>query len=168
MTCLIFSKKFYSLKIPFIFDPGQALPMFKKDDLLYLIEIASWIAVNEYEAHLLQSITGSSLESITGLLNKHKMGGLINTLGSDGTKIYTKSGVHYVKAIFTEKVVDPTGCGDAFRAGFLFGLNNNYSLTECVEFGNVLGGIKVSKAGAQNHNLDFDLVKSLIETNYRK
>jgi len=163
-----YSKKFNSLEIPFIFDPGQALPMFNKNDILFLIQIASWIAVNEYEAQQLQSITGLSLKSIARLLRSHKKGGVIETLGSKGTKIYTNSDSYHIKSILPDNVVDPTGCGDAFRGGFLFAINNNYSLVECIEFGNVVGGIKVACAGAQNHTLDFDFIKNLIEVNYKK
>ncbi|OUV03513.1 MAG: hypothetical protein CBC42_03415 [Betaproteobacteria bacterium TMED82] len=161
------AKEFYNANIPFIFDPGQALPMFSKKDILKFTEMASWIALNEYEADLFFESTGLSLKDAAEILNPHKNGGIVNTLGPEGADIIsTNTGHVRVKAVEVKNQIDPTGCGDAFRAGLLFGLNNDYGLDNSVKYGNVLGGIKVETSGGQNHTFDKNIVETIFKNNY--
>ncbi len=136
-------------EIPFIFDPGQGLPMFDGTELKDFIAKATWVAVNDYEAKMLCERTGHSLES----LSRSHLKGVVVTLGAEGCDIWQQGQRTHVPGVKAEQVVDPTGCGDAFRAALLFGLENGVRLEDSVGLGNRVGAIKIASRGGQNHKL---------------
>ncbi|MES3013438.1 MAG: carbohydrate kinase family protein [Pseudomonadota bacterium] len=137
-------------KIPFIFDPGQGLPMFDGAELRGFVEQATWVAVNDYEARMLCERTGQTLES----LSKSHLHGIVVTLGAEGCDLWQGGLCVRVPGVTAQAVVDPTGCGDAFRAALLFGIEQGWSLERSVRLGNRVGAIKVACRGGQNHTLD--------------
>lgn len=134
--------------IPFVFDPGQGLPMFNGDELRSFIEQAHWVAVNDYEAQMLSDRTGWSLQEVAT-----KVQGLIVTLGEQGCDVYADGRVTRVPGVSAQAVLDPTGCGDAFRAALLHGLLQGWPLTRCAELGNRMGATKIASRGGQNYQL---------------
>ena len=136
--------------IPFVFDPGQGLPMFNGEELLRFVKQASWVAVNDYEGKMLAERTGQSLAE----LSRGHLRGLIETLGAEGCNVYVQGEVTHVPGVKAEAVVDPTGCGDAFRGGLLFGLSQGWDLVKSVALANRIGAIKIAVAGPQNYTLD--------------
>ncbi|MDX9842508.1 MAG: carbohydrate kinase family protein [Aquabacterium sp.] len=136
--------------IPFVFDPGQGLPMFNGEELLRFVKQASWVAVNDYEGKMLAERTGQSLAD----LSRGHLRGLIETLGAEGCNVYVQGEVTHVPGVKAEAVVDPTGCGDAFRGGLLFGLSQGWDLVKSVALANRIGAIKIAVAGPQNYTLD--------------
>jgi adenosine kinase len=136
--------------IPFVFDPGQGLPMFDGDDLRRFVGMARWVAVNDYEGRMLVERTGWSLED----MSRTVPGGVVVTLGAEGCDVWTQGERRHVPGVPAEAVVDPTGCGDAFRAGLLYGLERGWSLERCAELGNRLGALKIAHSGPQNHTVD--------------
>jgi adenosine kinase len=137
-------------KIPFIFDPGQGLPMFDGAELRGFVEQATWVAVNDYEARMLCERTGQTLES----LSKSHLHGIVVTLGAEGCDLWQGGLCLRVPGVTAQAVVDPTGCGDAFRAALLFGIEQGWSLERSVRLGNRVGAIKVACRGGQNHTLE--------------
>lgn len=133
--------------IPFVFDPGQGLPMFDGSELRDFISKATWVAVNDYEARMLCERTGYSLES----MSRSHLKGVIVTLGADGCEIWEQGQRTHVPGIKADKIVDPTGCGDAFRAGLLFGLHKRLPLFDSTSLANALGAAKIEYRGGQNH-----------------
>ena len=158
--------EFEERHIPFIFDPGQALPMFEKKDVLRLIHMASWLTLNEYEGKLLSQILEQDLNSIVKKLNTVKGSAIIQTLGENGARVFTKDEAFSVNAIQPIKENDPTGCGDAFRAGLLCGFNLKHNIQKSVMFGNAMGCVKVEKDGAQNHKISLRELQKMVEENY--
>ncbi len=136
--------------IPFIFDPGQGLPMFNGDELRHFISLASWVAVNDYEGRMLCDRTGMSLQQ----LSRSHLRGIVVTLGAQGCEVWTNGEAQAVPGVAAMQVVDPTGCGDAFRSALLYGLERGWSLEQCAELGNRVGAIKIAHSGPQNHTLD--------------
>jgi adenosine kinase len=136
--------------IPFVFDPGQGLPMFDGNELRRFIEQASWVALNDYEARMLCERTGSSLES----LSRSHLRGVVVTLGADGCELWRDGVREHVPGVAAAEVLDPTGCGDAFRAALLYGLERGWPLRRCAELGNCLGALKIASRGGQNHRID--------------
>lgn len=134
-------------KIPFVFDPGQGLPMFDGTELKDFIAKATWVAVNDYEAKMLCDRTGHSLES----LSHSHLKGVVVTLGADGCEVWQQGQCTHVPGVKAEQIVDPTGCGDAFRAALLFGLEKGWRLEDSVELGNRIGAVKIASRGGQNH-----------------
>ncbi len=134
------------LKIPFIFDPGQGLPMFNGAELTHFIELATYVAVNDYEAELLTERTGLSLAQIA-----ERVSALVVTRGEQGAEIYTVEGKIDIPVVKVDDVVDPTGCGDAFRAGMLFGLSKDMDWTTIGRLSSLMGAIKIASQGGQNH-----------------
>ncbi|WP_234265594.1 carbohydrate kinase family protein [Hydrogenophaga sp. NFH-34] len=134
--------------VPFIFDPGQGLPMFNGDELRQFVQQARWVAVNDYEARMLSDRTGLSLEALAA-----EVDGLLVTLGEQGCDVYADGQVTRVPGVSADAVVDPTGCGDAFRAALLHGLLQGWSLVRCAELGNRLGALKIASRGGQNYRL---------------
>jgi adenosine kinase len=137
-------------KIPFIFDPGQGLPMFSGDELRAFVQQASWVALNDYEARMLCERTGESLES----LSRSHLRGVVVTLGAEGCEVWEQGVCTRVAGVAAAEVVDPTGCGDAFRAALLYGLERGWTLQRCVVLGNRLGALKIAHRGGQNHPID--------------
>ena len=159
------AKEFRKKNIPFIFDPGQALPMFSKEDIYQFVNLSSWVAVNEHESDILCDILGESLVSIAGRLTGHETSSLIQTLGNRGVNVFIGKEQFSLPALKTTNEIDPTGCGDAFRAGLLYGLNNGRSIQDSVKFGNAMGYIKVQSSGAQNHKTDSNKITSIVSLN---
>jgi adenosine kinase len=137
--------------IPFIFDPGQGLPMFDGAQLRDFIAQASWVAVNDYEARMLCERTGLTLAALS---SQPQLRGLVVTLGADGCEVWVRGERRPVAGIAAAEVLDPTGCGDALRAGLLYGLERGRTLERCAELGNRLGAIKIASRGGQNHRID--------------
>lgn len=140
------SEQFAALSIPFIFDPGQGLPMFDAADLDRFIEQANWVAVNDYEWRLLQQKTGWTVRDIT-----KRVQALIVTRGPKGSIIYTLDDEVEISCAKTAAVVDPTGCGDAYRAGLLYGLQHGLDYQTCGQIAAVMGALKIESRGTQNH-----------------
>ncbi len=137
--------------IPFVFDPGQGLPMFQGEELRRFVEQASWVAVNDYEGKMLCERTGWTLAEIS-----HKVRGLVVTLGAEGCEVWERGERVVVPPVEPEQVVDPTGCGDAWRGALLFGLERGWPLVRCAALGNRMGALKIAQRGPQNYVLDFD------------
>lgn len=136
--------------VPFIFDPGQGLPMFNGEELSAFVEKAAWVAVNDYEGRMLCDRTGRSLAE----LSQSHLQGVIVTLGAEGCDVWVQGQCTRVPGVAAEAVVDPTGCGDAFRGALLYGLEQGWPLLRCVELGNRLGALKIAQRGGQNHVVD--------------
>ncbi len=137
-----------ALGIPFIFDPGQGLPMFSGEELLEFIDLATYVAVNDYEAEMLMDRTGLTQREIA-----QRVAALIVTKGELGAEIYTGDVVLDIPCVQEDEVVDPTGCGDAFRAGLMYGIINGLDLLTCGRLGSLMGSIKIAYQGGQNHKL---------------
>ncbi len=136
--------------VPFVFDPGQGLPMFNGAELSRFIEQATWVTVNDYEGKMLSERTGLSLAEIS-----QRVDGLVVTLGGEGCEVWIKGEKTLVPAVVPAAVVDPTGCGDAWRGALLFGLERGWSLVRCAELGNRVGALKIAQRGPQSYTLDF-------------
>ncbi len=143
---LAHAREFAEAGIPFLFDPGQGLPMFNGEELLDFIDKATWVAVNDYEAQMIVERTGESLELLA-----RRVEAFIVTRGGEGSQIYTGGKVLHIPAAKPEAIVDPTGCGDAYRAGLLFGLLNDYGWERTGRIASLMGAIKIAHAGTQNH-----------------
>jgi adenosine kinase len=140
------AEQFKKAKIPFIFDPGQGMPMFNGDDLRRFIDQATWVTVNDYEWQLLKDRTGWSVKDVTS-----RVEALIVTLGANGSEIHTKDTTHTIPTVKPKTVADPTGCGDAYRAGLLYGLLNELDWETTGRIASLMGSIKIEHHGTQNH-----------------
>ncbi len=138
--------QFVDAGIPFIFDPGQGLPMFDGDELKHFVDQATWVAVNDYEGQLLSERTGWSVEEIAGQVDA-----LIVTRGGSGSTIYAEGKQMDIPSVTPEAILDPTGCGDAYRAGLLFGITRGLSWEDTGRLASVLGAEKIAHRGTQNH-----------------
>ena len=134
--------------IPFVFDPGQQLPRFDGAELRTFVQQASWVTVNDYEGKMLSDRTGWDNAEIS-----RNVSGLIVTMGAKGSEVWIDGQKTHVPAIPAAAVVDPTGCGDAYRGALLYGLENGWSLERCAALGNHLGSIKIAQRGPQNYSL---------------
>ncbi|MBK7490837.1 MAG: carbohydrate kinase family protein [Nitrosomonas sp.] len=143
--------EFHEAGIPFVFDPGQGLPMYNGEELLGFIDKADYIAVNDYEGEMLQDRTGRKLES---LANNAKA--LIITLGAQGSIIYADGKKYEIPCVKPKEIVDPTGCGDAYRAGLLYGIVNNFDWQTTGQLGSLMGSLKIAQRGGQNHQFSRD------------
>jgi adenosine kinase len=140
--------QFAAAGIPFVFDPGQGLPMFTGEELRHFIDQATWVAVNDYEGRLLCERTGWSEQEIAARIEA-----LIVTRGAGGSTITTAAGaVVAIPPVVPQRVADPTGCGDAYRAGLLYGLMRGLSWAETGRLASLLGAIKIAHQGTQNHH----------------
>jgi adenosine kinase len=144
-----------ALKIPFVFDPGQNLPLFDGAELRSFVELASWVAVNDYEAAMLVERIGTSIEAMSRLPN---LKGVIVTLGAEGCELWINGERTLVAGVAAQAVVDPTGCGDAFRGALLHGLTLGWPLARCVALGNQVGALKIARNGPQNHVIPADMI----------
>ena len=140
------AKECLDAKIPFLFDPGQGLPMFNGEELLHFIEMATYLAVNDYESQVIQDKTGLNLEQLAA-----KVEALIVTLGGQGSYIYADGQRFEVPCVKASGIVDPTGCGDAYRAGLLYGIANGWDWPTCGRLASTMGAIKIASRGGQNH-----------------
>jgi adenosine kinase len=135
--------------IPFVFDPGQGLPMFDGAELMRFIDQATWVTVNDYEGKMLSDRTGLSHAEIS-----RRVLGLIVTLGAKGCEVWIDGEKTLVPPVKPAAVVDPTGCGDAWRGALLFGLEQGWSLAKCAALGNQVGALKIAQRGPQNYTVD--------------
>jgi adenosine kinase len=135
--------------IPFVFDPGQQLPQFDGPELQRFVDLATWVAVNDYEGRMLCERTGQTLAS----LSQSHLKGVIVTLAHEGCELWVQGQRTHVPGVVAEQVVDPTGCGDAFRGGLLYGLERGWNLERSVALGNRMGALKIAQRGPQNHSL---------------
>lgn len=140
------ARECYETGIPFMFDPGQGLPMFNGEELLHFIEMADYLAVNDYESQIIQDKTGLSLEQLAA-----KVKALIVTLGGNGSHIYADGQRFEIPCVEADRIVDPTGCGDAYRAGLLYGIARGWDWPTCGRLASTMGAIKIASRGGQNH-----------------
>jgi adenosine kinase len=138
---------------PFVFDPGQGLPLFDGKELAQIIEHASYLTVNDYEAKLLADRTGWSIADIA-----ERVDGLVVTMGGEGSIIHAGGATYAIPAVRPSAIVDPTGCGDAYRAGLLYGIANEWDWESTGKLASVMGTIKIECRGGQNHVIDRDTI----------
>jgi len=158
---ILHAEQFVELGIPFIFDPGQGMPMFNCAELLTFIDQATWITLNDYESELMQERTGLTLEEMAG-----RVEALVVTLGSKGSKVYTQGQCITIPAGKPKAVLDPTGCGDAYRAGLLYGLMNDLDWEMTGRIASLMGAIKIEHHGTQNHAIDIEDFKQRLHENF--
>jgi len=152
---------FHEANIPFIFDPGQGLPMFDKADLLNFLQLADYCTVNDYEAKLLTERTGRTLAQLADNVKA-----LIVTLGAQGSQIYTEGRCIDIPAATPEAVIDPTGCGDAYRAGLLHGISQGWAWEKTGRLASLMGAIKIAHRGGQNHKPTYDEIAARYRTEF--
>jgi adenosine kinase len=140
------AQQFADAGIPFVFDPGQGLPMFDGEDLLRFLDLARWCTVNDYEARLLCERTGLTEAQIAT-----KVEALIVTRGPEGSRVHTGGQVVDVACVPADSLADPTGCGDAYRGGLLYGLSRGADIVSSARLASVMGSIKIASRGGQNH-----------------
>jgi len=155
--------QFAEAGIPFIFDPGQGLPMFGGEELKRFIDQATWVCVNDYESELLQERTGLSPHEIA-----EQVEALIVTLGADGAHIYTDRQRIDIPAAPVSAINDPTGCGDAFRAGLLYGLMNELDWKTIGRIAALMGAIKIEHHGTQNHSFSVEEFRERYRVSYEE
>ena len=148
---LVHAEQFKAANIPFVFDPGQGLPMFDGRELAHFIELASWVTVNDYEGRMLSDRTGLPYAELS-----RRVQGLVVTLGAEGCEVWVGGEKTLVPPVKAEAVLDPTGCGDAFRGALLFGLEQGWSLIRCAALGNRVGARKIASRGGQNYTLNLE------------
>jgi adenosine kinase len=148
------AEQMHEAGIPFVFDPGQGLPMFDGVALRRFVEQATWVAVNDYEGRMLSERVGSSIAE----LSRSHLAGVIVTLGAEGCELWVAGVRTLIPGTAAATVVDPTGCGDAFRGGLLYGLERGWDLPRCVALGNRMGALKIAHRGGQNHPVPAELV----------
>ena len=143
------AQQLHAAGIPFVFDPGQGLPMFDGKELAAFIEQATWVTVNDYEGKMLSERTGWDSAEIS-----RRVQGLVVTLGHEGCEVWLAGAKTVVPPVKAREIVDPTGCGDAWRGALLWGLEQGWPLARCAELGNRVGAIKIASRGPQNYTLD--------------
>ena len=155
------AEQFVEAGIPFVFDPGQGMPMFSGDDLLRFIDQATYVTVNDYEAKLLQDKTGMTLAQIA-----ERVTALIVTLGGDGSMIYANGKEIAIPTPKPASIGDPTGCGDAYRAGLLYGIQGGWDWETTGRLASLLGSIKIASRGGQNHAPTRDELKAQFQQHF--
>jgi adenosine kinase len=155
------AEQFAEAGIPFIFDPGQGLPLFGGEDLRNFIDRATWVCVNDYESELLQQRTGLAPHEIA-----EQVEALIVTLGAEGAHIYTRSQRIDIPPARAVQVLDPTGCGDAFRGGLLYGLTQGLDWETTGRIASLMGAIKIEHHGTQNHRFTPDEFRARFLENF--
>jgi len=148
--------EFRAAKIPFVLDPGQAMTLFSGDELVDMIDAATVVAVNDYEARLIAERTGLTVEEIA-----RRVEALVVTLGAEGSRIHVGSATIHVPAVRPSALVDPTGCGDAHRAALLYGMAQGWDWQKTGRLGSLLGSIKIAARCGQNHAIDRDGVAAM-------
>ncbi|MBL8443847.1 MAG: carbohydrate kinase family protein [Zoogloeaceae bacterium] len=149
------ARRYAECGIPFVFDPGQGLPMFNGSELLDCLGLASYCTVNDYEASLLSEKTGCSLAQLA-----NEVEALIVTLGAEGSHIYADGEQIHIPAVKPVTLADPTGCGDAYRAGLLYGISQGFDWRSTGRLASVMGAIKIASRGGQNHVISRDEIAS--------
>ena len=148
------ASEFKAAGIPFIFDVGQGLPMFDGAELRQFIDQADWVVVNDYEGQLLEERTGLSASDIAQRCRAY-----IVTRGAQGSIVYAQGETHDIPVVSPERIADPTGCGDAYRAGLIFGLVNGLDWATTARIASLIGSIKIAHHGTQNHRFTLDEIK---------
>ena len=154
-------EQFAQAGIPFVFDPGQGMPLFSGPELLTMIERADYVAVNDYEGRMLEERTGIPLAGIA-----EQVKALIVTLGGDGSVIYTGGTMIAIPAAKPTAILDPTGCGDAYRAGLLYGIAHDWDWERTGRLASVMGALKIASRGAQNHAVNRGIVGALYRATF--
>ncbi len=147
------AREFHEAGIPFIFDPGQGLPMFNGAELAEFVRLADYVTINDYEAQMLQERTGQKLDALAKLAKA-----IVVTLGAQGAVVYTGGQQIAIPSVKPEAVLDPTGCGDAFRAGLLYGLAAGADWPLTGRLASLMGALKIAQRGGQNHHFSRDAV----------
>ena len=155
------AQQFHDAGIPFVFDPGQGLPMFNGDELMQFVELADYVALNDYEAQLIQDRTAKTLMELS-----KRVKALVVTLGAKGSVIYVDGKSIEIPAVKAQQVVDPTGCGDAFRGGLLYGIVNGLDWENTGRLASYMGALKIAQRGAQNHGLARAEIAQQIQTEF--
>jgi adenosine kinase len=153
------AREFRDAGIPFVFDPGQGLPMFDGADLNGFIDLATYVTANDYEARLIEERTGQSVESLA-----KRVKAFVVTRGGSGSTIFTGGERIEIPSVTAEAVLDPTGCGDAYRGGLLYGIANGLDWSLTGRLASLIGAIKIAKRGAQN----YAFTAGEIETRFRE
>jgi adenosine kinase len=154
-------REFAAAHIPFVFDPGQGLPLFSGPELIEMIDCADYVAVNDYEARMLAERTGLAEKEIAA-----RVDALIVTLGADGSRIRAGGTVFEIPTLTPTKLVDPTGCGDAYRAGLLYGIGQGWDWDRIGRLASLLGSLKIASRGGQNHIVDRDALAAIYHKHY--
>lgn len=152
------AREFHDSGVPFIFDPGQGLPLFSGEELLDFLRLADYCCVNDYEARLLAEKTGRPIEALAEMVEA-----LIVTLGADGARIHVDGQCLEIPSVRPDDLVDPTGCGDAFRAGLLYGIASGMPMDKAGRLASLMGSIKIAHRGGQNHLLERERVAARYE-----
>lgn len=155
------ARRLHAQGTPFVFDLGQAMPLFSGDDINEMLQYASILTANEYEASVVAQRTGRSMSEIAQSLQA-----VVVTHGGDGAMLYTGGTETKIAPVAVENIVDPTGCGDAHRAGLLYGLTQNWSLFDACCLANVMGSIKIASKGPQNHRPSRSDLSAVLSQNY--
>ena len=155
------AQQFHAAGIPFVFDPGQGLPMFNGEELRQFVELADYVALNDYEAQLIQDRTGQTVVELS-----RRVKALIVTLGANGSVIYVDGKPIDIPPVKASQVVDPTGCGDAFRGGLLYGIVNGLDWNSTGRLASFMGALKIAQRGAQNHGLPREEIAQRIRTEF--
>jgi adenosine kinase len=149
-------REFAAAGIPVVFDPGQGLPLFSGAELIEMIDCADYVAVNDYEGRLLAERTGLTIDAIA-----KRVEALVVTRGGEGSRIYTDDAILEIPAVKPAALIDPTGCGDAYRAGLLYGIANRWDWERTGRLASLLGSVKIASRGGQNHAVGRDQMASL-------
>ncbi len=153
--------EFHAAGIPFMFDPGQGIPMFGSDELLNFVRQADYVTVNDYEAKLFQDKTGKTIEELSKLTRA-----FIVTLGAQGSIIYTDGKEMRIPTPTATKLLDPTGCGDAYRAGLLYGIQKGWDWDTTGRLASLLGSLKIASRGGQNHKQTREEIVALFQQHF--
>ena len=155
------AEQFHAAQIPFIFDPGQGMPMFNGEELAHFVELADYVTLNDYEAELLQTRTGKSLDELA-----RRVRALIVTRGEQGSSIHADGSMIEIPCARPAAVVDPTGCGDAYRAGLLYGIEKGMDWATTGRLASLMGALKIAQQGAQNHQHSRDEISALFRAQF--
>ena len=147
------AQEFHDAGVPFIFDPGQGLPLFSGGELLNFLQLADYCCVNDYEARLLSEKTGKPIGELAGLVDA-----LVVTLGANGAEIHAGGQRLDIPSVKPDDLIDPTGCGDAFRAGLLYGIAGGMGWEKAGRLASLMGSIKIAHRGGQNHKTARDQI----------
>ena len=152
---------FHEAGVPCVFDPGQGMPLFSGEELLECVHKSAYVIVNDYEAELLQARTGETVAALA-----RRVQAFIVTRGTEGSQVHTGGAVIEIPAARPEAIVDPTGCGDAYRAGILYGINRGFDWETSGRLGSLMGAIKIAQRGGQNHRSTRDEIASAFHTQF--